>query len=231
MRAPPLLQEKPPRFPRFDSFLSSIGSLGSVIRERSRHKKKVEHINELLDKTVSEKVKGSALAGAGKERISGTGPGSIGREPPEQVRDQDPFMSLSGDEFDVSLLDGLDDSEPLSLSPSSGQVPLPSETDGPGRAIPDPDIPLPSLDISSEMDDILKDNEGGLEEFSGLEGGETIDQDFKDLDNLDLENIDLDTGIGRSGIRSKGTASQRWCITFGCSSSGENRLDTFRCSP
>ena len=177
------------------SFLSSIGSLGSVIRERSRHTKKVEHINELLDKTVSEKVKGSALAGAGKERISGTGPGSIGGEPPEQVRDQDPFMSLSGDEFDVSLLDGLDDSEPLSLSPSSGPVPLPSETDGPGRAIPDTDIPLPSLDISSEMNDILKDNEGGLEEFSGLEGGETIDQDFKDLDNLDLENIDLDTGL------------------------------------
>jgi len=177
------------------SFLSSIGSLGSVIRERSRHKKKVEHINELLDKTVSEKVKGSALAGAGKERISGTGPGSSGGELPEQVRDQDPFMSLSGDEFDVSLLDGLDDSESLSLSPSSGQVPLPSETDDPGRAIPDPDISLPSLDISSEMDDVLKDNEGGLEEFSGLEGGETIDQDFKDLDNLDLENIDLDTGL------------------------------------
>ncbi len=185
------------------SFLSSIGSLGSVIRERSRHTKKVEHINELLDKTVSEKVKGSALAGAGKERISGTGPGSIRGEPPEQVRDQDPFMSLSGDEFDVSLLDGLEDSEPLSRSPSSGPVPLPSETDGPGRAIPDPDIPLPSLDISSEMDNILKDNEGGLEEFSGLEGGETIDQDFKDLDNLDLENIDLDTGLDEVASEAK----------------------------
>jgi len=177
------------------SFLSSVGSLGTVIRERSRHKKKVEHINELLDKTVSEKVKGSALAGAGKERISGTGPGIIGGEPPEQVRDQDPFMSLSGDEFDVSLLDGLEDSEPLSLSPSSGPVPVPSETNGPGRAISDPDIPLPSLDISSEMDDVIKDNEVGLEEFSGLEGGETIDQDFRDLDNLDLETIDLDIGL------------------------------------
>jgi hypothetical protein len=43
------------------SFLSSIGSLGSVIRERSRHKKKVEHINELLDKTVKKvKVHGRA---------------------------------------------------------------------------------------------------------------------------------------------------------------------------
>jgi hypothetical protein len=179
----------------FRSFLSSIGSLGTVIRERSRHKKKVEHINELLDKTVSEKVKSSALAGAGKEKISGTGPGSTGGEPLEQIRDQDPFMSLSGDEFDASLLDGLADSEPVSLSPSSGPVPLPPATDGSGSAIPDPDIPLPSLDISSEAEGILKDNEGGLEEFSGLEGGETIDQDFKDLDNLDLENIDLDTGL------------------------------------
>ncbi len=186
---------------QFRSFLSSIGSLGTVIKERSRQKKKVEHINELLDKTVSEKVKGSALATAGKERISGTGPGSIGREPPEQERDQDPFMSLSGDEFDVSLLDGLEDSEPLPLSPSSGPVPSSLETGGPGGSIPDPDIPLPSLNISSEVDGIHKDNGEGLEEFSGLEGGETIDQDFKDLDNLDLENIDLDTGLdeGASG--------------------------------
>jgi len=177
------------------SFLSSISSLGTVIRERSRHKKKVEHINELLDKTVSEKVKGSALAVAGKESISGTGPGSIGHEPPQQIKNQDPFMSLSGDEFDVSLLDGLEDSEPLSLSPTPGPVPSSWETGGPGRSIPDPDIPLPSLNISSETDGIHKDNGEGLEEFSGLEGGETIDQDFKDLDTLDLENIDLDTGL------------------------------------
>jgi hypothetical protein len=185
---------KPAPVSQLRSFLSSISSLGSVIRERSRHKKKVEHINDLLDKTVSEKVKGSALSGAGKDRISGIAPGNIGHDLPEQVKDQDPFMSLSEDEFDVSLLDGLDDSEPLSLSPSYGQGPSPSETNGPA-AIPDPGIPLPPLDISSEADGILKDYEGGLEEFSGLEGGETIDQDFKDLDNLDLGNIDLDTGM------------------------------------
>ena len=64
-------------------------------------------------------------------------------------------------------------------------------------------VPLPSLDISSEMDDILKDNEGGLEEFSGLEGGETIDQDFKDLDNLDFEHIDLDTVLEEVAAEAK----------------------------
>ena len=83
----PLLQKKPPRFPTLRSFLSSISSLGTVLRERSRQKRKVEHINELLDKTVSEKVKSSALAGAGKESSSGTGPRQQrGANRQEQVR-------------------------------------------------------------------------------------------------------------------------------------------------
>ena len=69
-------------------------------------------------------------------------------------------MSLSGDEFDASLLDGLDDTVPLSASSSPCQVPLPSETGEPGMAIPDSDISLPSLELSSEADAILKDNEG-----------------------------------------------------------------------
>ena len=95
------------------SFLSSIGSLGTVLKERSRRERKVEHINELLDKAVSEKVKGSALAsaatGARPEKTSPPATGGPGvQEPP---KDQDPFLSLSGDEFDVSLLDGLDDHE------------------------------------------------------------------------------------------------------------------------
>ena len=87
---------------------------------------------------------------------------------------------------------GLDDAEPLPPSSSPGQGPSPGGTGGlTGITIPEPDIPLPSLDTSSEADDILKDNEGVLEEFSGLEGGESIDQDFKDLDNLDLEMLIL----------------------------------------
>ena len=59
----------------------------------------------------------------------------------------------------------------------------------------EPEIPMPSLDISSEADDILKDNAGGLEEFRGLEGGESIDQDFSDLDNINLDDIDLDVDM------------------------------------
>ena len=176
------------------SFLSSVSSLGSILKERSRHRKKVEHINELLDKTVSEKVKGSALAGAAKVAGPGTG-SSGGHEPREQLKDQDPFMSLSGDEFDVSLLDGLDDSEPLQPQPVPGPGPSPALAGEPDLAIPEPDIPIPSLGIRSDADHTLNGTGGGLEEFSGLEGGESLDQDFRDLDNLDFDDVDLDIGM------------------------------------
>ncbi len=176
------------------SFFTSLGSLRTVLNERSRQAKKVEHIDALLDKAVSEKVKSSALASAGK----GVGtkippPGSSGGPGvKEQEKDQDPFLSLSGDEFDASLLDGLDDQETPG-SAASGQVP-PTGTTVPGSAlkINGPEIPMPSLEIGSQTADILKDNEAGLEEFRGLEGGESIDQDFSDLDNVNLDDIDLD---------------------------------------
>ena len=175
-------------------FFTSLGSLRTVLKERSKHAKKVEHIDELLDKAVSEKVKSSALASAGND--VGTKipfPGSGGRPGlKEREKDPDPFLSLSGDEFDVSLLDGLDDQETPN-SPFSGQVPTPgTPVTGSALTINEPEIPMPSLNISSEADDILKDNEGGLEEFRGLEGGEFIDQDFGDLDNVNLDDIDLD---------------------------------------
>jgi len=178
-------------------FFTSLGSLRTVLKERSKQAKKVEHINELLDKAVSEKVKSSALTSAGNgvnTRTPSTA-GAGGPELKEQEKDQDPFLSLSGDEFDVSLLDGLDDQE-TPRSPSSNQIPTPSApVPGSGLTMNEPEIPMPSLDISSEADDILKDNEGSLEEFRGLEGGESIDQDFSDLDNINLDDIDLDVDM------------------------------------
>ena len=86
----------------------------------------MEHIDELLDKAVSEKVKSSALTSAGKGAGTKIPPPASGGGPglKEQEKDQDPFLSLSGDEFDVSLLDGLDDQE-TPMSPSSGQIPAP----------------------------------------------------------------------------------------------------------
>jgi hypothetical protein len=179
------------------SFFTSLGSLRTVLRERSKHAKNAEHIDQLLDKTVSEKVKSSPLAGAGKgigTKIPPPATGS-GSDLKDKDTDQDPFLSLSGDEFDASLLDGLEDQETPG-SPSSLQVASPDTPfKEPGLNINQPEIPIPSLDTSSEAGDILKDNEESLEEFKGLEGGESIDQDFSDLENINLDDIDLDSEI------------------------------------
>jgi hypothetical protein len=177
-------------------FFTSLGSLRTVLKERSKHVKKVEHIDELLDRAVSEKVKNSALTSAGKGVDTKIPPlsGSAGPGPTDKGTEQDPFLSLSGDEFDASLLDGLDDQEtPVSLS---SQVPNPgAPVPGPATIVSQPEIPMPSLDISSEADDILKDNKGGLEEFSSLEVGESMGQDFSDLDTINLDDIDLDAAV------------------------------------
>ncbi len=177
------------------SFISSVKSLGSVLKERNKRGKKIEDINQQLDRAVTEKVeKPSALASAGNN--AGTSVPSYAQGPgttsPGTTKDQDPFLSLSEDEFDAGLLDSLDDLE----SPGSSL----GMTDGSPSAVPDtssldinePDIPLPSLDMDGEAGNILRDNAMGLEEFSGLDGGDTTDSDFGDLDNLNLDDVELD---------------------------------------
>jgi len=189
-------------------FFSSLSSLGTVINERNRHKKKVEHINELLDKTVGEKVKGSALAGAAED--AGTGTAALtGSDVPglqEQAKDKDLFMSLSGDEFDISLLDGLEEAVPQPLSHPAQGASL-SETGGRDLAIPESDIPLPSLDINL-ADRVLLEKESRLEEFNGLEGVESIDLDFNDLDDLDFKDLDnsivAEGGVSEAAVPSAG---------------------------
>jgi hypothetical protein len=206
------------------SFFTSLRSLGTVLKERSKQGRKVEHINELLDKAVSEKVKGSALASAAGNGAKLKPSSSMGASipgPGEQTKEQDPFLSLSGDDFDISLLDGLDEQESPQKTAHLDQVsmPLPSEG-GPGIAITEPEIPLPSLDITSEAEDILKNNEGeSLEEFKGLEGGESIDQDFGELDNLSLEDIDLDIDMGEETTVAGGSSSAKTTETASPSSS------------
>jgi len=177
------------------SFISSVKSLGSVLKERNKRGKKIEDINKQLDRAVTEKVeRPSALASAGNN--AGTSVPSYAQGPGTTSQgtstEQDPFLSLSEDEFDAGLLNSLDDME----SPGSTL----GMTDGSLSALPDtsspdinePDIPLPSLDMDGEAGNILRDNAMGLEEFSGLDGGDSIDNDFGDLDNLSLEDVDLD---------------------------------------
>ncbi|MDO9326991.1 MAG: hypothetical protein Q7T80_18740, partial [Methanoregula sp.] len=175
------------------SFISSIKSLGTVIKERSKRGKKIEDINRQLDRTVTEKIdKRSALESAGNiAGTSGSHPsGGAGTTSPASVKEQDPFLSLSDDEFDAGLLDDLD--SPVSTAGiSDGSASSLSDTNS--LDINEPDIPLPSLDMDGEAGNILRENNAeGLEEFSGLDGGDSIDSDFGDLDGLSLDDVELD---------------------------------------
>jgi hypothetical protein len=173
------------------AFVSSIRSLRSVLRQRGKQGKKVEDINKLLDKTVSEKV--SAPPPAGSAPVMPAGGGGTG--PVKAMDTGDPFTSLSDDEFDEGLLEGLGDDDGLMTALPAPELPDP----GAGGVLDDAaggtDLPEPALDISSAAGDILKDagenTVGGLEEFSGLDGGDLSDADFGDLENLSLEDVDI----------------------------------------
>jgi len=168
------------------SIFSSFGSLGTILKEKSKKGKKVDDINKMLDKTVSEKVAPASAASSGSGSLpapGGTGGMTAGGE------DSDPFMSLSSDEFDAGLLEGLDDDSPP-------QVPAEIKPDGPvsGSAS---DLPAPELSMPS-MDAMAGSGDSGLDAFSGLEGSGGLDAEFGDLDSLTLDDIevddDLDTG-------------------------------------
>ena len=177
-----------------NSFVSSIRSLGTLLKQLSRHEKKVEDINKMLDSTVSEKVEtNSARASAGKivDTPLPAPAGGAGSATQDQAKDQDPFLSLAEDEFDTSILDSLDEQETLPPA-QAGALSAPPELSGaPSIDINEPDIPLPSLDIDGEVGNILKDNAQGLEEFSSLDSGEGTDQDFGDLDSINLDDVDF----------------------------------------
>ena len=202
--AVPVAEGKTGPLTHIRAFISSVSSLGTVISERSRRTKKVEDINKLLDKTITEKVSGSALASAGKAGQNTAMPapaGCAGSAGPATTLEADPFLSLSGDEFDAGLLDGLDDldaaSSPAGSISGPGAESFPDPFGGSGEpGAAGPETPLPPMDFDSAAGDILKDNAAGLEEFSGLDGGDSIDSDFGDLDNLNLDDISLEDEAG-----------------------------------
>ncbi|MHB8165104.1 MAG: hypothetical protein ACYDDV_12340 [Methanoregula sp.] len=173
------------------SFASSIKSLGTLLKERSKRGKKVEDINMMLDKTVSEKVeKSSAAVGGGN--IGGTSVPLPSGGAGGMTKDQDPFLSLSEDEFDMGLLDSLDDQAPPVTTAGITDSSVSSIPDTTSLETNEPDIPLPSLDVDDEAGNILKDNAEGLDEFGDLGNIEALDSDFGDLENLSLDDVDLD---------------------------------------
>ncbi len=124
----------------FSSFLSSIGSLGTVLRQRKRHEKKVDDINRMLDKAVTEKVPVPAPAAP---RSAGAAPGGgAGAAAPGPSGETNPFLSLSGDEFDAGLLDDLGD---VNAPVASPEGPAPGEASA--SSSPGAELSMPSLDL------------------------------------------------------------------------------------
>lgn len=178
----------------FASIAASFKSLGTILKERGKHGKKVEEINKMLDKTVSEKVpKPTATptptAGTASAAVPAGGGGTADAS--------DPFLSLSGDEFDEGLLDGLDDDPSLgSLSDdlNTGSVPAPDAAA--------PELQMPSLDEAGEAPPTETSSaapapsDGGLDAFSGLEGSSTeLDAEFGDLDSISLDDVEIDEDL------------------------------------
>ena len=170
------------------SMVSSFGSIGTIFRERSKREKKVEDINRMLDKTVSERVTRSpapaAAKGGGGENNSLPAPGGAGFDD-----NADPFLSLSSDEFDAGLLDGLDDGP---VQPVSTAVSEPGGEPASFEDLLEPELSMPSLESMGESAGPPGDSASGPDVFSGLEGGDSMDADFGDLDDLSLDDVGLD---------------------------------------
>jgi hypothetical protein len=192
-------EDKPGLAAHISTFFSSIGSLGSVLQQKSKQGKNVEDIDKLLDKTVSEKVTTPPPAGMAKVIPSGGSGTSSGKG----LDTDDPFMSLSGDEFDEGLLDGLGEDDGSMATPSaSGEEAVFNPADFPDLEMDSPALPGPAPAVSPAGGDTAPEDAGksagggGLEEFSGLDGGDLPDADFGDLDSLSLDDIEPDADPG-----------------------------------
>jgi hypothetical protein len=169
----------------FSAFISSVRSLGSVIQARSKTQRKVADINKQLDKTVSEKIVKETVPASTVTPAGGAGGAGSSAE-------ADPFLSLSDDEFDAGLLDGLDDQELGSTAPGPAETPAPAST---GES----DLPDLTADIDAASEAILKSQDSGnLDEFSALDGntgGDALDSEFGDLENISLDDVDMDVDM------------------------------------
>jgi hypothetical protein len=177
------------------SFMTSLGSLGTVIRQKTKQGKKVEDIDRMLDKTVSEKVtKNAPPAGAGGTSVSSQ-PGGAGSGTGGSATDTDPFLALSNDDFDPGLLDGLDDESASFPSPDGAGT-----AKGPGIPLPEPELSMPSLEDSDGSAAMPAEGgtsaDGELDAFEGLDGGDALDEDFGNLDDLNLDDVELDDDTG-----------------------------------
>ena len=189
-------EEKPGLRAHISTLFSSLGSLGSVLKQKGKQEKKVEDIDKLLDRTVSEKVSAPPQSATVPAIPAAGGGGAVGGKGLDL---EDPFMSLSGDEFDEGLLEGLGDDTGSAAPAVAPAIPAPESGSLPDLAAEGPDLPVPELDVSSAASDILRQAGEGTEigtgEFSGLDSGSLPDEDFGDLGGLSLDDVSLDTDL------------------------------------
>lgn len=208
--------EKPARKMPFAAqiggLVGTFRALGTSIRSRSKKDKKVEDIDRMLDSAVSGKVEASAVP-SGKTATDTSLPAPPGGA--GTADDDEALLSLSADEFDASLLDGLDDDGMAIPAPGEG---FPADEAGgpldmpilePEAGEPSPDDESAELDAAASA--ILQANDAdgdSLDEFSGLEGGGGSDADFGDLDSISLDDVELDADFGDEGESEGGIAAE-----------------------
>lgn len=187
------------------SFFSSIKSLGGAFSGFGKRKKKTAEIDRSLDTIVTGNGKGAPPASTKTGTVTSIptksgGPGTV----PIPAQGHDASPPLPDTEFDANLLDGLEDQDPfgsLSPAPDTTLPATPGIGDFPGG---EGESALPTLDIDSVANDILKQGAegGGMDDFGGLPDlgdlgeGSALDEDFGSLDNLSLDDIELDAGEG-----------------------------------
>ena len=178
--------------------VSSIGAFGKILSESRKSPKKVEDIDKLLDRTITEKIsRTSALESAAALQVTpGIGGGGGNKAAPTSGEPEtDPFLSLSSEELETGLLDGLEDSDlpAPAISPAGGGASL-LESDA-ALSMPELDMPpLPdeTADAASAILAAHAAEEGGEEPLPGLEGADdAVSENLGDLDSINLDEIDL----------------------------------------
>ncbi len=167
---------------------SSVESLGKILTERRKPRKKVEEIDKLLDHTISERVsRSSALESAGTVPAAiGSRGGAGGALPGGSGKEIDPFLSLSGEELETGLLDGLDEPELSAPSPDTHGV---QQVDDSGISLPDVEMPPLPEETTDEASAILAANAEDIADET--EGGDGLGENLGDLDSINLDEIDL----------------------------------------
>jgi hypothetical protein len=188
------------------SLISSVKALGTILTTRKKaDPDKLKKIDNMLDLAVSGKVEtssSSATISPGKISAAPAANGSAGgggsvTVPSGTLGDEDALFSLSDEDLDAGLLDGLDDDSTSgarisrggesvddTLPLQEGEIAIPAGEAG-DTAVPD--------DISAAADDILKSSGEELaDDLPALDSLGSTEGDLGDLDSISLDSVELD---------------------------------------